>query len=125
MTINNNQNQCQCAHVIRDNADNNVIPSQRQQQCNSEPMTTTPKSRDNDDNSEIRKVYQYHPKRTREQEINDTYILKQQIERMNSENDNKGRKYNEDDNDDNNRNNDNNKKEREKKQCEQERKEEM
>ena len=37
-------NQCQCAHVIRDNADNNVIPSQRRQQCNSEPTTTTPKS---------------------------------------------------------------------------------
>jgi len=50
--------------------------------------------------------------------------LKQQIERKNSENDNKERKYDED-NDDNNMNVDNNKKEREKEQCEQERKEEI
>ena len=45
MTIANdgNQSQCQC-----DN--NNVNPRQRRQQCNSEIMTTTPRSRDNEDN---------------------------------------------------------------------------
>jgi len=88
-------NQCQCAHVIRDNADNNVIPSQRRQQCNSEPTTTTHE--------------ELPPKAEKLQQAN--------------ESDNKVRKYDEDDNDDRNMNDDNNKKERERELCEQKRKE--
>ena len=109
MNINNDRNQCQCAHVIRDNADNNVIPSQRRQQCNSEPTMTTPKSRDNDDNNNV--TPQDKEKRTREQEINDTYILKQQIERKNSllAQDSSCGIYEKDDDDDSNNNEYNNK----------------
>ena len=36
-------NQCQCAHVIRDNDDNNVIPSQQRQHRNPETTMITVK----------------------------------------------------------------------------------
>ena len=79
------EEQAQQVHVIRNNNDINVYPKVPTNiiRDNDDNKGTPNATRDNNNNKvqiRIRKDYQQHSKRTREQKINDIYILKQQID---------------------------------------------